>query len=387
MSKRILIVSPTPTHPPTSGNRSRINTIVSCLKEMGHDVHLLHIEREPGDIDTMKKFWGNSFHSTKYHQPPRNFFRKLLNKIKSIYDSESRYRYSLDEWWDKSANEVLTRLHQQYQFEVVMVEYIFFSKALDHFPSNVLKIIDTHDVFTDRHKIYLERNLQPDWYSTSKKEEQKALNRANLIFAIQDEERDFFSEITHNPVITIGHIVPITPPFESNKSHRILYMASKNKINIDAIEWFIKNVFPIVRNTVPQAELHVAGNICESIANCEGIIKLGVVSELKTQYDQADVVINPMLYGTGLKIKNIEALGYAKALVTCPVGTTGIEDGAGHAFLVADGANQFAECVINVLTDDALKTNLSQRAHEYASNWNKLILKRLNEALTTLPSH
>ena len=45
-SKKILVISPTPTHPQNAGNRIRIYNLVSNLKELGHDVHFLYEGRE-----------------------------------------------------------------------------------------------------------------------------------------------------------------------------------------------------------------------------------------------------------------------------------------------------------------------------------------------------
>lgn len=47
--KKILLVSPTPTHPQTAGNRTRVDGLLSGLRELGHDVYFCHIRSEPGD--------------------------------------------------------------------------------------------------------------------------------------------------------------------------------------------------------------------------------------------------------------------------------------------------------------------------------------------------
>jgi len=381
VNKRVLIISPTPTHPPVSGNRARIGVFISCLKDIGCDVHFLHIEREKGNRDDMQNAWGDSYQFTDYQQPKRSLLRKVIRKITGLFDPTFRFQYSIDEWWDRLNNDVLRRLQAKHQFDVVVVEYIFFSKALSCFPSSTLKIIDTHDVFTDRYQHFLNNNMPPAWYSTTQKEERKALNRADAVIAIQDEERRFFANLTRTPVLTVGHLVALTTPTVSNDSYKIFYVASHNASNIASIKWFIDKPFLSIKKTLPEATLIIAGKICDSLPDTEGVLKLGVVSELSEIYEQADVVINPMLSGTGLKIKNVEALGYAKPLITSSVGATGLEDGAGQAYLLADDAQQFAQSVIEVLTDRKLNEKLSLQAHEYAVNWNNNILASLRNVL------
>ena len=381
MKKNVLIVSPVPTHPPISGNRARIYSFVSCLKDMGCDVHFLHIEREKGSREEMQQVWGKSYQFAEYHRPKKNLMKKLVNKIKLLFDNHSRYQHSIDDWWDDSSRNLLLDLQNKYNFDAVIAEYVFFSKALTYFPSTTLKIVDTHDVYTDRYKHFLENNLKPIWFSTTKNEEKKALDRADVVIAIQDKERFFFSEMTKSSVITIGHLVALVPPVETKEPHKILYVASNNTNNIESINWFINEAFVKIKNILPKVELLIAGTICDCLSDMDGLVKLGVVDELGDIYKQADVVINPMKFGTGLKIKNVEALGFSKPLVSSSVAAAGLEDGEAKAYLLADDAQQYVDSITKVLSDEKFYEELSTQAYEYAANWNKNILASFERVL------
>ena len=376
-----MIVSPTPTHPPVSGNRARICAFISCLKALGCNIHFLHLEREKGDRNEMQNAWGDSYQFAAYQQPNRTLIQKFIRKIKILFNSSERFQYSIDEWWDDSNDELLKSLQEKYKFDVVMVEYVFFSKALSCFPSNVLKIIDTHDVFSNRYKKFLKKNMKPVWYSTTQKEESKALDRADVVVAIQDEERKFFKKITQTSVITVGHLVELVRPDSPGGSFKILYVASKNTNNLKSIEWFINEPLVKIRKILPEAELNIAGTICDNLPDVAGVIKLGVVDDLADIYKQANVVINPMFNGTGLKIKNVEALGYSKPLVTSSVGAEGLEDGAGKAYLLANDSEQFVSAVVKVLSDEAVSKELAVQAYNYATSWNSEVMKSLEHIL------
>jgi hypothetical protein len=381
MSKRILIISPTPTHPHTAGNRARIGMVISSLKQMGYEVHFLHIENERGDTREMRKAWGENYYAVEYRKPQKNQIQRLVRKLRIVLNSENRYIYKADDWWDNSADPFIKKLHVNFKYDVVMVEYIFFSKALECFDSTVTKIIDTHDIFSNRHKLFLQNNMKPAWYSTTEKEEQKALNRANTVIAIQDKEKEFFKKLTKSRVVTVGHPVTVIPPAGNKMTCKILYLASQNSTNLESINWFIDKVFVLIKKKIPDVELLIAGRICESIPESEGVVKLGILDKLDSAYDQANVVINPVLCGTGLKIKNIEALGYSKALVTTPLGADGLEDAAGEVFLVAEDVAGFAAHVMDVLLDKKLNETLANRAFNFATEWNEKIMSDLKEAI------
>ncbi len=381
MDKRILIISPVPTHPHTAGNRARVSMMLSSLMQMGYDVQFMHVEMEHGDVAEMQREWGESYHAAAYQKPEKNHIQRLVRKLRILVNSENRYIYAADEWWDKSVDPVIRKLNAKFKFNVVIVEYIFFSKALNLFDSSVIKMIDTHDIFSNRHKLYLQKNMKPEWYSTSEKQEAKALNRADIVIAIQNREEEFFRKLTTSKVITVGHGVTVIPPVAKNITNKILYVASQNPMNLESIRWFIDKVLVLIKKKIPDAELLLVGRICECVEASEGVVKLGVLDKLDMAYEQSDVVINPVLCGTGLKIKNVEAMGYSKALVTTPLGAEGLEDVAGEVFLVGDDENSFAANVMRVLLDRQYNEELANRAFNFTTAWNAGIMSGLKEAI------
>src|SRR5690606_33078684 len=124
----------------------------------------------------------------------------------------------------------------------VICEYVFLSKALQAFGEETIKIIDTHDIFTNRYKIYEQQNLSSNWYSTYRKDEAKGLSRADLIFAIQEEEEAHFKTLTNKPIFTVGHFIDYIQPTTKEFTRQILFLGSNNIINENAIQYFLKKI-------------------------------------------------------------------------------------------------------------------------------------------------
>lgn len=379
--KRILLISPVPTHPQTAGNRTRIDGLLASLRQLGHDVYFLHAQREKGDETTMRNIWGDRFYTVPY-APPRSWIRQQIRKLAGLFNQDAKYVYAIDDWYDPSLDQEILKFHRRFRFDAVVVEYVFFSKALDLFGNDVLKIIDTHDLFTDRHRKYLDNGQVPQWFSTSRAEEAKGLDRADIIIAIQDKERDFFSGLTTKRIITVGHMVALHEPApERAGGKKIVFVASDNPINADGINHFISESFHQIRDRVRDAELVLAGTVCKAVRDQPGIVKLGRVDDLSSVYQSASIVINPVYFNTGLSIKNLEALGYGKPLVTAPVGVDGLEDGAGSAFLVADDAKAFSDSITKLLSDEGFAWELSRRAFDFAMERNLHIVRQLEDIL------
>src|SRR5690606_22546933 len=124
-------------------------------------------------------------------------------RLKEYFRKHFIINHSIDEWFDSTIGVHLKKINKN-NYDVVIVEYVFFSKAFEYFDNNVLKVIDTHDVFTDRDKSFIENSQRPRWFYTNAKEEAKGLNRSDMIIAIHDKDKKYFDTITQKPVITIG---------------------------------------------------------------------------------------------------------------------------------------------------------------------------------------
>ena len=280
------------------------------------------------------------------------------------------------------ADDAMAELANTIRPDVVIAEYVFFSKALDNFDESVLKIIDTHDVFTDRYKLYLRNNQKPRWFSTTQKEEKKGLRRADMAIAIQEQEASFFASLLPSQqVVTVGHLVSLQSIPLEEKNHAILYVGSRNHINVSGVERFIQAVFPKVKEKLPDVKLILAGEICDVVEDFESCLKLGRVASLTNVYALANVVINPVYFGTGLKIKSTEALGYARPLVTTPAGAEGLESGAGKAFIVAETPDDFAQSIVSILSEKQRREALSSQAYHFAKQRNLQCLESLENAL------
>jgi hypothetical protein len=376
MSK-ILVISPVPTDPQTAGNRARVASLTRALRDAGHTVWFMHVEQEPGDGDAMRADWGERYIPVPYERPAPPRFARFRHRARKLR-LDAGYRLGIDEWYDSALDLSIDRFLAEHSVDAVLVEYAFMSRALLRVPRGVLRVLDTHDVLADRHRRYLANGMTPAWFSCSRRAEARALARADVVLAIQDTEADYFRTQCPARVETIGHPIHLQPlPDAAIVPGRILLVGSYNPINLAALEWFVEQVLPHVLARCPGAELAVAGSICSRAVERPGTRLLGRVDQLADAYAAAQVVINPMQFGTGLKIKSVEALGHARALVTTPCGAEGLEAGAGRAFRVAADPMAFADQLSELLLHPERALALARDGHAFAVDYNAAIRQRL----------
>lgn len=382
MSK-ILAISPTPSHPQDAGNRARIFCLLNALQSKGQEIHFFFVEAELGDKQKMKEYWA-SCSTVRFRLPLKGEVIVSLNKRLVRLHNNLVVPFGVDDWYRSAVGKRLEKLQSENNYDVVIVNYVFLSKVLHSFGSDVLKIIDTHDVFGDRHKMFLKNSLRPKWFFTTPRQEAIGLRRANIILAIQESERQYFSRIVPDrQVLTVGHVCEISSKLDiKQEPKRLLYVGSNSELNLYGLKYFLKEFFPGVKTRHHSVELAIVGNICTSLGVVPpGCIKFGRVSDLSEMYARCSIVINPILFGTGLKIKNIEALSYGKPLVTTPVGAQGMQDGAERAFLIAKNATEFIDNIHLLLADEEARVRLSASAFDYIKAYNEKAIKPLLDVL------
>lgn len=413
MRKKILVISQIPTHPQNAGNRIRLHNLCSLFKR-ACEVHFLYYDFEKyyehvdkrADIKRMQSFFDYLYVVPNSHSSylkdilysVKILARKTMGKfiinfeesekgkqilklIKGLTKRSTCKLTGIDDWYDDNCNldTALKNIADEINFDIVMAEYVFLSKALTYFKESTLKIIDTHDIFTDREKKLRGLNEEYEWFSVSMPEESKGLNRADIIFAIKDKDKDYFDKIVNKKVAVIGHpVTAIRPQPQKRYKNLILFAGSAASPNIHGIKWFIDKVFPDIKKKCPEVRILLAGGLSHVVFR-KGCINLGEIPDIKKAYDMADIVINPVFFGTGLKIKSIEALGYGKALVTSGHGAEGLEAVRGKAYLAAESPEEFIQHIIKLYSDIDLLNQISLEAYRYAVRYNENIKRAFDD--------
>jgi len=291
---------------------------------------------------------------------------------------------AVDSYFDPESARYLRELQLRHAFDVVIVSYVFYSRLFESVPGAVLKLIDTHDIFSDRYRLYREHGQAGEFFSTTKPEEGKALDRADAVLAIQEWDAGHFRSLTGKPVAIVGHLARPNADVDASAAPRepaMLFVGGPMGINVHGVSWFIDRALPLVRRQVPQAELWLVGGICDRIGNAPGVRRFGFVDSLHDLYRRAAVVINPQQFGTGLSIKSIDALLHGAALVTSASGARGLEDGAASAFLLAESAEEFGDYLAELLREPTRREALAARGAAFASRYHERNLQVLADVV------
>lgn len=141
--------------------------------------------------------------------------------------------------------------------------------------------------------------------------------------------------------------------------------------NVDAAEWFVREVLPLVRARAPDASVSLVGSNPDprvQALSSEVVEVTGYVSdaELALRYDQARVAVAPLRFGGGVKGKVLESMRHGVPCVTTSIGMQGL-DGARAFMHVADAPAAMADAIVLLLQDDAAWVRASRGGTRFIS--------------------
>lgn len=216
----------------------------------------------------------------------------------------------------------------------------------------------------------LKRSLEPwrlRWY------EQRHLRRFDGVLVCSATDR---SELSQK--LRIQNVLVVPNGYDRNPAVEVRRAGSAPTIgfigtldyhpNFAAVEFFIREVFPTIRDAVPDVRFKVAGGGSSAnltLLDQSGAVDFeGYVDSLEQFYAGLDVVVAPILSGGGTRVKILEAAAFRRPVVATTVGAEGIDFVDGSEILLRDSAPEIAQSCLDLLGRPELRESIAAAANE-----------------------
>lgn len=370
-----------------SGSASYIRALLEPLAAAGASIHIVVTEVPDGSGSV--RFWrdpsdpipGATLHVRKRFRVGPWHVQRPANPLRLARELKARFTASRSSavpppWpeWDRSMDRAEIRFAQRCLARIdASVEIANYSWMAGIWPRNsksspdCLRVILTHDV---RHLECREGRIQ-ERAGYPRARELDELNRGDVLVAIQTREAQWFqSELAGRTVVTVPiGLAPSWPEPRVPQPGRCLMVGSNNENNARGLRWFLDYVWPVVTAEIPGASLQVCGAVGENplLENLPaGVVRRGRVDSLEAEYALASVVVAPLVAGSGLKIKVVEAFAHGCAVVGTSVSLDGIQPL--HDLLSPrDQPETFARRVITLLCNEAERSATEAAARHLAN--------------------
>jgi glycosyltransferase involved in cell wall biosynthesis len=123
--------------------------------------------------------------------------------------------------------------------------------------------------------------------------------------------------------------------------------------NIDAVVWFVQEVWPNLKAKVPDARFYIVGqrphSRVSSLADAAGVTVTGTVEDVRPYMAGADVYVVPLRIGGGTRLKVLEAMAMGRPMVSTTLGCEGFPVTSGRQLVMADEPSEFAAACVDLL--------------------------------------
>lgn len=215
--------------------------------------------------------------------------------------------------------------------------------------------------------------------------EQATYRRADLLVCMSDVDRTVVQDIGVSGVEVVvvpngasipgEELVAGAEPAMEVAGPLILFMGKLDyRPNVDALRFLLDDVYPLVRQSVPETVLAVVGSPAPS-ALPEGVVAVGKVRSVWPYLAAADVCVAPLRSGSGTRLKILEYLAAGRPVVSTSVGVEGLDVTVGRDLLVADESSSFAEAIVRLLRNPAEADSLGaagRRLVEQRYRWDAI---------------
>jgi len=224
--------------------------------------------------------------------------------------------------------------------------------------------------------------------------EGRAFALADMILAVSEEDRDRIDAMARVPgkAILVENGVDenyYTPGMAQEiDPNSLVFVGSMDWLpNVDGVKWFVSEILPLTRLRRPQTRLTIVGrsphaDVAALHSPEHGVMVTGTVDDVRPYVRTASVVVVPLRFGGGTRLKILEAFAMKKAVVSTSLGAEGIQCQNGKHLCIENESEAFAQACLNLMRDDGERHDLGENGHTLALvrySWTAVI-RRMHEA-------
>lgn len=310
---------------------------------------------------------------------------KISGAIKNLFRKNESYNIIR---FDSAAfHNKLIEILQSQSFDIIQFEGLFLSPYLETARkySKAKMILRAHNVewliwkrLADASAHPIKKKYLSFLASRLRQYEKNMVNKFDAIVALTPEDK----KLLHDEGCTIPvEIAPVglntqrfddVKPLDQVQHISVFHLGSMDWLpNIEAVNWFLKKVWPIIIAKTDCIQLHLAGkNMADEYFRIQlkNVFVEGEIKDAKKFMSDKTIMIVPLLSGGGMRVKIVEGLAAGKVIVSTSIGAEGIACTHGENILIANTAEEFANTILSCLNNTALLNKISANAQLLARN-------------------
>lgn len=365
-----------PPFPTVDGGTIAMHALTRGLLDAGHTVKVVSIE-------TVKHPFKKDKLSDTYKAETQAEAVFIDTKIKSLALLGSFVKgelYILKRFISDKLEARIIQILQTEKFDMVLLESIYVAPYIETIRkySNAKIILRAHNV---EHLIW-ERmasnthNFLRSYYlqimvGQLRRYEEKIFAKVDGVAAISGVDAKAIKELTPTAKVEVINLSTEYTPLTNVavEPNTVFHLGSMDWMpNVEAINWLIEEVWPLVIKQKPEAKLYLAGrNMPKSLFDkaTGNIIVDGAIDNPREYIAGKQIMAVPLFAGSGVRVKIIEGMGLGKAIVATTLAVEGVDITNGKNILIANSADNFANAILGLLKHPEAIADIGAQAAEF----------------------
>jgi polysaccharide biosynthesis protein PslH len=308
----------------------------------------------------------------------------LRQSIDYIWQLTARAPYAVQKFTHPDVRRTIAQWQDEKRFDVAVCDFL---SASQNFPDPMALpcVLFQHNVETVLWRRMAETETAR-WRKISysieaakmARYERAALRRFHCVIAVSPQDRE--QMLTLDPACRIMVVptgvdtgqYPVAPSAPADPPVIVFTGSMDWEPNIDAMEFFCREIWPKVLAAFPNARFEIVGR------NPHGRVQrlqsasvevTGKVPSVADYLRSATVVVVPLRIGGGTRLKIFEAMATGKAVVSTTIGAEGLDVTPGRDVLIADNPDSFAGAIAELLRNRELRQTYEKAAAELAARY------------------
>lgn len=375
-------------YPPYRGDKLKIFNLAKRLSK-NHTLFLLTFVQDKKDylyIDKLEKYFQKIelVYLPKYLSAIRCFFKVFSSKpYQIIYFESGKFK------------SVYERFVQENEIDVIHTQHLRMSQY-SHKSLTIRRVLDLPDAYSLywERRAKLKRNFVLKIFDRIEHKKvikfEKIINEFDLNLVCSEEDKLFLKKthVTSNiNILPNGVDLDCFTSYEHDYSikDRIIFTGNMDYApNIDAVVYFVNEIFPLILNECKNVKFFIVGQkpVRKVLSlKSDNVIVTGFAKDLASEYNKSTIAVSPVRIGAGTLNKVLEPMALGIPVVSTQVGFKGLGIVSGEGAVLANTSEEFSKEIIKLLKNESYRRTVGLKGKKVIYDnfsWDNIAMKLEN---------
>lgn len=378
----ILIITPYLPYPLNSGGAQGVFNMIEHLRSKHQFTMIINEggQNNKENLLALRKLWPDvdiRYYSFRHQMMCPSFLYEKTRRVLLRFIAPNSRRLMIEtalrpygEWFSRHHVDFVHKVIAEKKIDMVEVNFMESISWVNHLPDNVKKVFIHHELGFVR-KERLLSNLQLNarerqMLAKAKAAEFADLEKYDAVVTVTDTDKNILErEGLSVPVYTSNSAVNTQSFTYSETPGNLTFIGGYGHLpNVEGIDWFVGKVAPLLQGK--GLTLNIIGRGWPEAYNAHGDVNVCLKGFVENLSDVAlgSIMIVPILSGSGMRMKILEAAAMSLPMVTTTVGVEGLDFVDGESCIVADTPEDYAKAIIRLSEDHDFRRMLGENANK-----------------------